>query len=223
MRYIYGLDPASQNDFFGLVIHSLSNDLPKLKDLKKLRHLSFDKMLMILEELFAKYPPYLIVSDYTNEKTFTDILIRRFGKKRVQVINFGTKSKKMLKDDGLAILKQCYKMPNPSRVKDSQKAQWIRDLIDELKHEEMILTRSGKETFDHPTGRHNDLATAWELSIHGCLKFMLNKKQKHIVVSKKFRSYNNDFFGSDIPSGARLLGKTVFMPQGDPIGNYRIR
>ncbi len=28
----------------------------------------------------------------------------------------------------------------------------------------------GKESFDHPTGRNNDLGIAWELSIHGCIQ-----------------------------------------------------
>ena len=34
----------------------------------------------------------------------------------------------------------------------------------------MNLTPSDKESFDHPTGKHNDIAIAWELSIHGCIQ-----------------------------------------------------
>ena len=203
MRYIYGLDPASQNDFFGIVMHELSDDLPKLKDIKKLRHLPFDKMLEILEELFSKYNPHHIVIDYTNEKTFTDILIRRYGKRRVDAVNFGVSSKKMLKDDGLAVLKQGYVLPNPSRIQDSQKARWIRDLVEELQHEEMNITRSGRETFDHPIGRHNDLATAWELSIHGCLKFMLNKSTGHVGGSL-YTKLPDDGYGFGFPINSSL-------------------
>ena len=34
-------------------------------------------------------------------------------------------------------------------------------------------TKSGKESFDHPTGRHNDMGIGWELSIHGCIQLGL--------------------------------------------------
>jgi len=49
-----------------------------------------------------------MVFDYTNERTFTDLMENRFGKLRVEKINFsaGTSgTKKILKDDGLSILK----------------------------------------------------------------------------------------------------------------------
>ena len=49
----------------------------------------------------------------------------------------------------------------------------MRELVEELKHEEMVLTKSGRESFDHPTGRHNDMGIAWELSIHGCIQLGL--------------------------------------------------
>ncbi|MDH3766428.1 MAG: hypothetical protein OER82_11565 [Nitrosopumilus sp.] len=37
----------------------------------------------------------------------------------------------------------------------------------------MLLIPSGRESFDHPTGRHNDLGIGWDLSIHGCIKIGL--------------------------------------------------
>lgn len=118
----------------------------------------------------------LMVFDYTNERTFTDIMESRFGKSRVSKINFsaGTSgTKKMLKDDGLSILKQGYKFPNPATIKDPGKAELVRELITQLKHEEMLLTKSGRESFDHPTGRNNDIGIAWELSIHGYIQLGL--------------------------------------------------
>ncbi|MDH3339790.1 MAG: hypothetical protein OEL84_00740 [Nitrosopumilus sp.] len=46
----------------------------------------------------------------------------RFGKSRVTKINFSGASgtKKMLKDDGLSILKQGYRFPNPVNILDSK-------------------------------------------------------------------------------------------------------
>jgi hypothetical protein len=82
--------------------------LPLLQDIYKLNHTSFDKIIEFhTDVLFHKFPPTLMVFDYTNERTFTDIIEARFGKSRVTKINFlagisGTK--KMLKDDGLSIL-----------------------------------------------------------------------------------------------------------------------
>jgi len=70
-------------------------------------------------------------------------------------------------------LKQGYQFPNPAKIKDPAKAELVRELVQQLKHEEMLLTPSGRESFDHPTGRHNDLGIAWELSIHGCIKLGL--------------------------------------------------
>ena len=183
-RYIYGEDPASQDDFFGIAIHEMPSPtretpkpVPKLRDLYKLNHTSFDKIIEFhTKELFRKFPPSLIVIDYTNERTFTDIMENRFGKSRISKINFSSGisgTKKMLKDDGLSILKQGYRFPNPANILDSAKSQLVRELIEQLKHEEMKLIQSGRESFDHPTGRHNDLSTAWELSIHGCIQLGL--------------------------------------------------
>ncbi|MDH3339791.1 MAG: hypothetical protein OEL84_00745 [Nitrosopumilus sp.] len=48
----------------------------------------------------------------------------------------------------------------------------VRELVEQLKHEEMLLTPSGRESFDHSTGRHNDMGIA-ELSIHGYIQLGL--------------------------------------------------
>jgi len=184
-RFIYGEDPASQNDFHGITIHELpeitmdnETPMPLLRDVYAIRNTSFDRILQFhTDVLFKKFPPFYMVFDYTNERTFTDMMIRDFGEDRVEKVNFtaGTSGTKLqLKQDGLSILKQGYHFPNPTKIKDPKKSELVRELIEELKHEEMILTKSGRESFDHPTGRHNDKAISWELSIHGCLKFMLN-------------------------------------------------
>ena len=109
-RYIYGEDPASQNDFHGIVIHELpeieldnQTPLPLLKDIYAIRNTSFDKIIEFhTRVLFPKFPPSLMVFDYTNERTFTDLMESRFGKSRVAKINIsaGTSgTKKMRKDD----------------------------------------------------------------------------------------------------------------------------
>ncbi len=37
----------------------------------------------------------------------------------------------------------------------------------------MLLTPSGRKSFDHPTDRHNDIGIAGELSIHDCIQLGL--------------------------------------------------
>ena len=58
----------------------------------------------------------------------------------------------------------------------------------------MILTKSGRASFDHPTGRHNDKAIAWELSIRGCLKFMLNANSEPVAFgdNRRYIPQNKD-------------------------------
>lgn len=199
LMYFYGLDLASGSgaDYTGIVIHSLGfptedipRPIPKLADLYRVK-LPLDEQLdMFTQQLFPKYPPYFITSDYTNEKTFTDMLIRDYGKDIVEGIVFGAGSggtKKMLKDDGAFILRQGYQFPDSTRMRDPQKAELVRILIEEAQHEEMRLTATGKESFDHPRNRHNDMIIAWELSIHGALKFMLNANGEPVSMSSTFR------------------------------------
>ena len=117
-----------------------------------------------------------MVFDYADERMLTDLMESIFGKSRVSKINFssGTSgTKKMLNDDGLLILKQEYGFPNPASIKDPVKAELARELITQLKHDEMQLTQSGRESYNHPTGRHNDLGIAWDLSIHRCIQLWL--------------------------------------------------
>lgn len=105
--YIYGLDPASKNDFFGIVVHKIPDvkedekPIPKLQTLRKLQGLSYDEILDLLQrDLFNRYPPRYIVVDYTNEKTFSDILLKRYGKRRIETFLFNNTSKGILKNDG---------------------------------------------------------------------------------------------------------------------------
>jgi len=206
-KYVYGLDPASKNDYFGIVCHSVgefkpppTKYLPELRTLRAFTHIPFDQALEILQhELFPKYPPYLMVIDYTNEKTFTDMLTKSYGEQRVMPIKFTNPNKKMLKDDGLSILKQGYQFPNPNLVKDPQLRKWIVELVRQLQSESLIYSKSGQETFDHPQGQHNDISTAWELSIHGCMKLILKKGSTAVLSSVEPKAnYNYYDSGEDL-------------------------
>jgi hypothetical protein len=80
---------------------NIPKPVPLLRDVYALNHTSFDKIIEFhTNVLFPKFPPTLMVFDYTNERTFTDIMEARFGKLRVEKSNFsaGTSgTKKSLK------------------------------------------------------------------------------------------------------------------------------
>ncbi len=221
-HYIYGLDPASRADYFGLVLHDFpepkeeeEKPLPRLKAINMLRGLSFERILSYLtEDIFQRYRPYKIVIDTTNEKTLSDLLVAKYGSK-VELVNFTLASKHQLKQDGLSILRQGYRFPPPSALKDPQIREWVAELISQLKREQIIETKTGKVSYDHPSGQHNDLAIAWELSIHGCLQFML-KRDRHLVSVHRRVEHDTDdpyaHLGSGIPTRAESLGSAIYVP-----------
>lgn len=197
-RNIYGIDLASKDDFFAVVLNQLppydskiykddpSSYLPRLRTLRQYHRTDYPKMeRMLKEELFKRFPPFYIVIDYTSEKTFTDNLVEKYKEERVEKINFNTASKKMLKEDGLNMMSQGYEFPNPEQLPNGnsmeQVKEWFRILDTQLRHEQVLSTKSNKISFDHPEGEHNDLAIAWELSAHGCLRYMMKPVSGHHI------------------------------------------
>jgi len=92
----------------------------------------------------------LMVFDYTNKRTFTDIMESRFGKSRVEKVVFSADTsgtKKMLKDDGLSILKQGYEFPNPGIIRDPKKSQMTRQLGRPERSEIYQYTEHSKSIF----------------------------------------------------------------------------
>ncbi len=215
--FIYGLDPAEHSDFFGIVVHTIDRGMARMATLRKLRNYKYpDVQRLLKEDLFVKYPPRYIVVDYSNEKGFAEWLEEVYGSSRVETINFTQINKLMLKQGGLKILQMGYEWPVS---KNPQVQAWIDECRDQLKHEQMLETATGKITFDHPEGEHNDLAIAWELSIHGCLKFILRGNTGPLVYSRKFDAplSNKDLLGSgsgvaDARPGVRVTSRSVYYP-----------
>lgn len=173
VRYIYGHDLAETVDFYALLIHRLEPDsnIPILQTIRKIRKVKYPQIREILrKELYPRFPPYLHVTDYTSERSFSQELEAE-GQK-VLPIHFNTSSKLLLKQDGLKILQEGYTFPDPYKTSNPMLKEWILELMDQLKHEQILYVGNNTEhiSFDHPEGDHNDLATAWELSIHGCIK-----------------------------------------------------
>ena len=207
-KYVYGMDPASKMDYFGIVVHELPansrNQLPKLVTLRNYTHISYVDMLQYLkEDLFKRYPPYYMVVDYSTEKTFWQLLEQQYGKERMELLNFGIKTKQQLKDDGLSILKQGYTFPNPEVQSDPMQKELLKTLLKQLRQEQMLIRPSGVISYDHPQGEHNDLIIAWECSIHGCLKFIVNANSGPEVVAR-MQEKHSPWGGTEIDPAAEL-------------------
>lgn len=232
-RFVYGLDPASKSDYFGIVIHKIPNKnpradtytpLPELVKLEAVTHTSYlHIMSMLKNELFRKYPPYYIVIDSSNEKTISEVLTRDYGKERVETISFSGSKKQMLKDDGLAVLKQGYRFPNPQTVKNLKQRALLETLLKQLRQEQMLVTAAGNIKFDHPSGEHNDLSTAWELSIHGCLRFTINASDGPAAYGSKKEKRRGWGLDDDVADPTaeiklnpynRVLSETTYTPEG---------
>ena len=98
----------------------------------------------------------------------------------------------MLKEDGLNMMSQGFEFPNPEQLPNGnsmeQVKEWLRILDMQLRHEQVLTTRSNKITFDHAEGEHNDLAIAWELSAHGALRYMLKPVVGHHISASNGKS-----------------------------------
>jgi len=210
-KFVFGLDPANTTDFFGICCHDLSKGIPKLVYLGKMQNQSYELTLQqFKDDLFKKYPPFFICSDYSNERTFSDILEKLYGSHKIEKLAYTIPVKQMLKDDGLAILKQGYTFPNPDNQDPIQKALLL-ELITQLQNEQMLITKSGKKTYDHPPGKHNDLAAAWELSIHGCQRFLL-KTSKVQVSTRKWGPEINAAIESGVRNPSYVTNTETYYP-----------
>jgi hypothetical protein len=241
-RYVYGLDAAETTDYFGIAVHDLNMSeyetvrgqkvpkayrLPKLVTLRAFYNYRYPEVeRILLHDLFRRFPPAYLVYDYSNEKSFGERLVERFGKERVELLTFSSAVKLQLKKDGTTILQMGYKFPRVDNLPYSAKGQppqmsirWlVEELIKQLHNEQMFPTKSGnKLTFDHPPGRHNDLAIAWELSVHGCLKFIDRQSKSRPMSATKVYSreptsdmtYLTEFDGN---KHVRLTSVDVYQP-----------
>ena len=182
--YHHGIDQAKSPDFMTVYIHALpskklkgeKNWLPMLRDVYRFHHDNYEDVLKWYTRIVCnKYYPTTLSIDITNNAQMGDSLINRFGKDTVDAQRFqnvgNTNTKYMLKQIGLDYLKMGYTFPNPETIRDSSKADIIRELETQMKHEQIKLTKSGRITFDHPSGKKNDNVHGWELSLKAVMDY----------------------------------------------------
>ena len=182
MIYGYGIDAAHTLNYCGIVITRIEDKI-RLVTVKKLRGISYPEITRILfDDLFKKYPPRYICTDYTNERSFSHTIEARknpgFDKhstpgfyrwKYVNPVVFTMDTKLEMKQNAREM------MENKDFVwpKKSLKANpLVEELKDQMLREAGQPALNGKLKFPKPEGHDNDLIIALELNLFGAKKYL---------------------------------------------------
>ncbi len=187
--WFYGIDPASTVDYFGVVIHGLPppprNDTPwqpRLADLYRLPHGRYkDSLAFLVNTLFKQFPPFKLRIDITKAPYLGETILEMFGEQVVTAKNFSnvgnSNTKFEMKQVGMQFLTDGYTFPNHNKIREvnGHKADILLSLETEMLHEMTKMTSAGRLSFDSPSGKHNDLVHAWEMSLVEVIEYQRNK------------------------------------------------
>lgn len=183
--YIYGLDPAQTLNFAGIVVTTIENRKIRIATVRKFQKLTYPELEEKLFDLFERYPPRLIISDYTSEKSFSETLEAKFHPsfmdessprykewRKVRPVVFTPESKLKMKQNAREIMeKKQLAFPNPLKT-DPRMWLLIEELKGQMMREAASAGRNGLLLFPKPEGHDNDLVTALELSLYGAKEFL---------------------------------------------------
>jgi len=143
----------------------------------RLKHYSPDELIDYQIEMFNKFPPTYVKIDSTREEFLANALVRKFGESTIIPVKFmnsgSSNTKFQLKQVGYNYLNSGYQWPNVTELEKTlpRFAKIIKILQKEMKHEQVEYTDSGRITFKHPVGKHNDLVHGWELSLDAVMEY----------------------------------------------------
>lgn len=188
--FFAGIDPATQNDYFGICIHALFQKprnlqferaeifkwTPYLVDMFRLRKRDPMDMTDILIRIFNKYPPTFCTIDSTREEFLANALVRKYGDTRIIPMKFANvgqmNTKFKLKQIGYAYIEAGYDWPDEAALEKLNMPRFsklVRILRKEMLLEMVEYTETQRVTFKHPIGKHNDLVHAWEMSLNSVM------------------------------------------------------
>ncbi len=185
--WFYGIDPASTVDYFGVVIHGLGDPsetpwMPRLADLYRLPHGKYkDSLAFLVDVLFKKFPPFKLRIDITKAPYLGETVLDMFGEDIVMAKNFSnvgnSNTKFEMKQVGMQFLTDGYTFPNHNKIREvnRHKADILLSLETEMLHEMTKMTSAGRLSFDSPSGKHNDMVHAWEMSLVEVIEYQRNK------------------------------------------------
>jgi len=144
--------------------------------------------------------------DSSREDFLANAYIRKYGESKIVQIKFtnsGSSNVKFkLKQVGYSYINSGYNWPNDVIIEKTHPrlAKLIRILKKEMMHEQIEHTPSGRITFKHPLGKHNDLVHGWELSLEAVMEFQQKNLgyQKRRVEEAAFQMTHQDIY-ADYP------------------------
>ena len=125
--------------------------------------------------------------DASREIFVANGLIRKYGETKIIPVKFGntgsTNTKFHLKQVGYSYINSGYQWPNYTKIEtvNPSLAKLIKILKQEMMHEQVDYTETGRVTFKHPIGKNNDLVHGWELSLDAVMEF----QQKNLGYEKR--------------------------------------
>lgn len=189
--FFHGIDPASKGDYYVDVVHLLthkptSNTEVQAKDFKwnpflvdiiRLKKRDPNEIMDIQIRQFNKFPPMFATIDSSREDFLASALQRKYGETRIIPMKFqnvgSSNTKFQLKQLGFAYIDAGYEWPDYALVEKRYPrfAKLLRLLKKEMMHEQQKSTETGRVTFSHPIGKHNDLVHAWEMSLNSVMTY----------------------------------------------------
>lgn len=221
--YFHGIDPATQDDYYTCVVHALMEKprnlqfepanvfkwTPYLVDAFRLKKRDPMEMTDIQVRIFNKYPPTFATIDSTREEFLSNAFIRKYGDTRIIPMKFGNvgqmNTKFKLKQIGYAYIEAGYDWPDPDTLEKhgfTRFARLVRILKKEMMLEQVDYTDTGRVTFKHPVGKHNDMVHGWEMSLNSVMEW----QQRRLGFEKK---------ASSAVSGYDTTLKSIYRKRGD--------
>ena len=196
MIYGYGIDLAHSLNYCGIIVTRIDKDV-RLVTIRKMKGVSYPEIAELLfDDLFKRYPPRFICTDFTNEKSFSETMEARLNPPFIQPKSKGFYSWKIVEpvvftmDSKLALKQNAREMLENKHFVWPQKDYSdprIWSLVEELKQQ--MLREAGTPTFNDkmkfpkPQGHDNDLIIAFELNLFGAKKY-LPQYRFQVVVRK---------------------------------------
>lgn len=207
--FFHGIDPATKGDYYTNYVHALTEKprvtsqvraedfkwIPFAVNVIRLKKRDPNEIMDIQIRQFNKFPPMLVTIDASREDFLASALQRKYGESRIKALKFvnsGQSNVKFkLKQIGHAYIHAGYEWPDVNLLEKNypRMAKLFRLTKKEMMYEIVTSTESGKVTFKHPIGKHNDLVHAWEMSLLSVMDFQKKNLgyQKREISSPEYK------------------------------------
>ncbi|KKN76198.1 hypothetical protein LCGC14_0372240 [marine sediment metagenome] len=200
--FFHGIDPATKGDYYTDIVQVLPAKpkqtllqpgqkfkwIPYICHIMRLKKMDPDDIIDQQIKVFNRFPPLIAKIDTSREDFLTNALQRKYGESKIMPVKFlnsGTSNTKFhLKQVGYSYINAGYEWPNDRVLEERgylRFAKLLRILKKEMMHELVTSTDSGRISFGHPAGKHNDLVHGWELSLDAVMEF----QQKNLGYEKR--------------------------------------